>query len=152
MSRFTSQLFLRSFSVGELAAAGSEVQLYEVTQDFSYESDKLGRTVTVPGRSANNPTGLVTDFASIPRIAWTLIDPEDPIIAWPSVIHDYLYSRQGTLPDGFTYTRESADAVLREAMEASGAGALIREAVYLAVRIFGGSHWSRPQRNLKAET
>jgi hypothetical protein len=151
MNRFTSQLFLRSFSVGELATAGSKVQLYEVVQDFSYESDRLGRTVTVPGRSADTPTGLVTDFASIPRIAWTLIDPEDPIIAWPSVIHDYLYSRQGTLPDGFIYTRESADAVLREAMEASGAGSLIREAVYLAVRIFGGSHWADAAKRSHAE-
>ena len=134
MSQFTSQLFLRSFSPDEIIAAHAHVQLYEVTQDFSYVSDELGRSVTVPG-------GLVTDFASIPRAAWDLIDPEDPIIAWPSVVHDYLYSCKGKLPDGFTYNRESADAVLREAMEVCGAGHFIRESVYEAVRTFGGSHW-----------
>ena len=134
MSQFTSQLFLRSLSPAEIIKAGRHVQLYEVTDDFSYESDKLDRTITVPA-------GLVTDFASIPRAAWDLLDPEDPIIAWPSVIHDYLYTCKGTLPDGFTYTREQADSVLREAMEVSGAGHFIREAVYEAVETFGDSHW-----------
>jgi hypothetical protein len=134
MSQFTSQLFLRSLSVAEILAAGRHVQLYEVVQDFSYVSDKLGLTITVPG-------GLITDFASIPRVAWDLLDPEDPIIAWPSVIHDYLYTCQGKLPDGTPYTREQADAVLREAMEVCGAGIFIRESVYEAVEEFGGSHW-----------
>jgi hypothetical protein len=136
MSQFLSQLFLRSYSVAELNARGSKVQLYDVTQDFSYQSDRLGVTITVvaPYR---------TDFASIPRVAWSLLDPEDPVIAWPSVIHDYLYSRKGTLPDGTKYQREDADAVLREAMEVCGAGGFIREVVYLMVRLFGGSHWNR---------
>ena len=46
-----------------------------------------------------------------------------------------------TLLDGFTYTRQQADQVLREAMEVSGAGFFIRESVYEAVELFGGSHW-----------
>lgn len=135
MSQFTSQLFLRSLSPAEIIAAGAHVQLYEIVQDFTYVSDKLG------GRAITVPAGLITDFASIPRAAWELLDPEDPIIAWPSVVHDYLYSSLGRLPDGFTYTREQADAVLREAMEVSGAGIFIREAVYEAVETFGASHW-----------
>jgi len=134
MSQFTSQLFLRSFSAAEIKQAGATVQLYEVTQDLVYVSDKLQRTITVAAP-------FRTDFASIPRAAWSIIDPEDPIIAWPSLVHDYLYSCKGTLPDGFTYNRETADSVLREAMEACGAGSAIRESVYEAVRIFGGSHW-----------
>ena len=134
MSKFTSQLFLRSFSPAEVKAAGSAVQLYEVTQPFSYESDKFGKTITVP-------VGLVTDFASIPREAWSVINPEDPIIGWPSVIHDYLYTCKGKLPDGTKYNREKADAVLREAMEFCGASSVKREAVYQAVRAFGGAHW-----------
>jgi len=134
MSKFTGKLFLRSFSPAEIIKAGRHVQLYEVTKNFGYKSDKLKRTVTVPA-------GLVTDFASIPRAAWALLDPEDPIISWPSVIHDYLYTCKGTLPDGFTYSREQADSVLREAMEVCGAGHFIREAVYEAVEKFGDSHW-----------
>lgn len=136
MSQFLSQLFLRSYSVTELNALGSKVQLYDVTQDFVYQSDKLGVTITVvaPYR---------TDFASIPRAAWGLLDPEDPVIAWPSVIHDYLYSRKGTLPDGTQYERQDADAVLREAMAVCGASGFIRESVYLMVHQFGGSHWDK---------
>ena len=134
MSKFTSQLFLRSYSAAEIAAKGGSKQLYAVTRAFAYVSDKLGRTITVP-------RGFETDFASIPRAAWNILDPEDPIIAWPSVIHDFLYSRKGTLPDGFSYTREQADAVLREAMEVCGASSIIRNAVYQAVEKFGGSHW-----------
>ncbi|MDI1336342.1 MAG: DUF1353 domain-containing protein [Lacunisphaera sp.] len=134
MSKFTSQLFLRSFSAAEVKAAGSDVQLYQLTQDFSYQSDKLGLTITVPA-------GLVTDFASIPRPVWQLLDPEDPIIAWPSVVHDFLYTCKGTLPDGTKYKRVQADGVLREAMEFCGAGSIIRESVYQAVKNFGGSHW-----------
>lgn len=141
MSQFTSQLFLRSFSAQEVTAAGSKAQLYEVTHDFTYLSDKLGHVVTVPGRSATAPIGFVTDFASIPRAAWEIIDPEDPIIAWPSVIHDYLYSCKGKLPDGFRYNREKADGVLREGMECCGASSLIRNAVYQAVRLGGAAHW-----------
>ena len=142
MSKFTSQLFLRSYSAAEIAAGHGSKQLYEVTQDFSYESDKLGRSVTVPGRTApDKADGFVTDFASIPRAAWGELDPEDPIIAWPSVIHDYLYSKKGKLPDGFTCNRETADAVLREAMEFCGASSLKREAVYQGVRAGGGRHW-----------
>ena len=134
MSKFVSQLYLRSFSAAEVKAAGSKVQLYEITQPFSYESDKLGVTVTVPA-------GYRTDFASIPRAAWEFLDPEDPIIAWPSVIHDYLYTCKGTLPDGTKYTRTQADGVLREAMEFCGASSIIRQSVYQAVKAFGGSHW-----------
>ena len=137
-------MFLRSFSPAEIIAAGRHVQLYEVTKNFSYVSDKLGRTITVPGRPTPKKSGYVTDFAHIPRaLRGICLDPEDPIIAWPSVIHDYLYTCQGTLPDGFTYTREQADAVLREAMEVCGAGHFIRESVYEAVENFGSSHWGR---------
>ena len=137
MSRFVSQLFLRSFSPDEVKAAGRDVQLYEVTAPFIYASEKLARAVIVPA-------GFVTDFASIPRPVWNLLDPEDPKIGWPSIVHDYLYQCAGTLPDGFTYTREQTDAVFREAMEVCGAGSIIRNAVYQAVQQFGGSHWKTP--------
>lgn len=136
MSQFLSPLFLRSYSPDEILKLGEHVQLYDVTQDFSYQSDKLGVTITVKAP-------YQTDFASIPRAAWELLDPEDPIIAWPSVIHDYLYSCQGTLPDGTSYTREQADAVLREAMEVCHAGIFIRESVYEMVEEFGASHWDK---------
>lgn len=127
MSRFIGVLLLRSLSIEEVRKAGSSVQLYEVMQEISYESDRLKRTITVPA-------GLITDFASIPRPAWRVISPTDPIIEWPSVVHDWLYTAQ-------IVPRASADAVLREAMELQGAGSFVRNGVYQILRLFGGSHW-----------
>ncbi len=109
-------------------------QLYVLDDDFEYESEILGRIIV--------PVSFCTDFASIPRPAFSYIDPEDPVILYPSVIHDYLYSREGKMPDGRTFTREQADGVLKEAMELAGARWDQRQVVYRAVRLFGGSHWN----------
>lgn len=137
MNFFTGQLVLRSLSAYEIRLMGRDVQIYRSMQDYAYTSDKLG------GKQVVVPAGFQTDFASIPRFAWSLIDPEDIIIAHPSYIHDFLYSMRGTLTDGFTYTREQADGVLREAMELCGASSIMRETVYDAVRNFGQPHWDQ---------
>jgi len=138
MSQFIGQLLLRSLSIQELDRAGSpSKQLYQLVEDFGYESSKLGFNITAPA-------GLITDFASIPRPVWSILDPEDPIIAWGSVIHDVLYKQQGLMPGGRVVTREQADSVLREAMELQGAGNFLRSAVYWGLRA-GGSHaWNNP--------
>jgi len=133
MSKFLGQLKLRMWSPEEVSDAGYDTSVYDLLEGFSYLSDKFGLIEV--------PSGFVTDFASIPRAAWAIIDPEDPRIAFPSVIHDFLYSTRGKLPFS-TVTRENADYVLREAMEACGAGSFIRNAVYQAVRVGGNSHWS----------
>lgn len=110
-------------------------QVYRLTSPLRYVSALLGCTIEVPG-------GLVTDFASIPRVAWRYIDPEDPCILYPSVIHDYLYVRGGVLPNGGrTYFRSDADKVLREAMEVAGARLDQRTVVFRSVRWFGAAHW-----------
>lgn len=139
MSKFIGQLKLRSLSVAELARAGSpNKQLYELLENFSYESDKLGFVVTAPA-------GMVTDFASIPRPVWNIIDPEDPRIGWGSVIHDILYKLQGDMGGGLpVVSREQADATLRECMEVCGASGWIRHSVYWALRAGGGKAWENP--------
>ena len=107
-------------------------QQYILTAPFVYESEILGRIEV--------PPGFKTDFASIPRIAWRYIDPEDPAILYPSVVHDFLYS-QPTANEVRPWTREQADQVLREAMVLAGARIDQRAIVYRMVRLFGGSHW-----------
>lgn len=104
-------------------------QRYNLTEPLLYQSSIAG-AITVPA-------GFITDFASIPRAAWSILDPEDPVILYPSVVHDYLYSEGYKLG-----TRERADRVLREAMEVCGAAAWQRESVYRAVRWFGASRWA----------
>ena len=126
MSKFTTTLTLRAWP------PAAPKQYYTLLSDLVYESDLFG-TITAPA-------GLGTDFASIPRAAYSLLDPEDPVICYPSVIHDYLYAFQGKT-NGRIFTREEADSVLREAMLASGATSVQAAIVYRAVRLFGGSHW-----------
>jgi hypothetical protein len=98
---------------------------WKLTAPFIYRSDIAG-TITVP-------TGFITDFASVPRV---------PLAFWltgdtahdAAVIHDYLYSTG-------MFKREIADAVLLEAMAASGIPIWRRYAMYFAVRVFGGAHF-----------
>ena len=124
MNRFVTPLDLRS----DMPPAGK----YTLLADLVYESQKFGRLVA--------PAGLVTDFASIPRIAFTWLDPEAPVIRLPSVIHDYLYSVSGRV-GRIAFTREMADEILRESMLACGARFTQAAVVHRAVRLFGGSHW-----------
>lgn len=124
-SEFTSPLLLEVWPALNVTTGR---QKYALIQPLTYLSALRG-TITVPA-------SFVTDFASIPRAAWSILDPEDPVILFPSVVHDYLYFAGETAG-----TREQADGVLREAMEICGASAWQREAVFRAVRWFGASHW-----------
>ncbi len=137
MSAFLNPLLLRALSPDVLKASRLESQNYLLTGPFSYQSDLLGITITAP-------VGLLTDFASIPRIAWSILDPEDPMILYPSVIHDYLYKAGGVIPNLPPVTRQQADKVLREAMEHCGAGNWKRTIVYQSVERFGASNWGKP--------
>lgn len=107
-------------------------QMYVLERDFAYQSRAFGAIVA--------PAGMATDFASIPRLAYTYISPESPQILWASVIHDYLYGVLGQLPLR-RLTRAECDAVLREAMLECGARPTQAWLVYQAVRLGGGSHW-----------
>lgn len=127
---FDGQLITRILSAAECPDGR---QLYELKQDFRYFSEILS--------DIHVPAGLITDFASIPRLAFQYLDPEDPVILFPSVVHDFLYSMHGKLPTGMAYTREQADQVLREAMDLCGARWDQKAIVFRAVRLFGKSHW-----------
>lgn len=75
------------------------------------------------------PAGATTDFASIPRALWLVLDPLGP---WAeiAVIHDYLY-RSGIR------SREIADAILLQGLRECGAAKWEIWAIYLGVRCFG---------------
>jgi hypothetical protein len=102
-------------------------------------------TVTVP-------PGFVTDLASIPRWAWTLLPPDGPWVK-AAVIHDFLYATQGTgvawpkRPSGNSraapYSRREADDILRDAMQDRGVDAARRFVIWAAVRLGGGRGWGR---------
>jgi hypothetical protein len=107
-------------------------QQYVLERDFSYDSSAFGRITA--------PEGMQTDFASVPRVIWSYLSPEDPCILWGSLIHDYLYAVGGQLALR-RLTRAECDSVLREAMLVCGARSTQAAVVYRCLRAFGGGHW-----------
>lgn len=133
MSRFLSNPLLEVLAPEEVTAAGGERQLYRLTADFVYSSDAVGVLTA--------PAGMLTDFASIPRAIWNLLDPEDPCILRGSIIHDACYKYGGSFPGREAINRAQADGALREAMGISGATKFQMFAVYHALRLFGAPNW-----------
>jgi hypothetical protein len=105
--------------------------LHTLLEPLRFWSKVLQAVVTVPA-------GFVTDYASVPRlpVVFLLVGGKGNRAA---VVHDLLYTLGSTYPG--TVTREQADAVLREAMLATGYARVTAEAFYRAVRWRGESHW-----------
>ena len=88
------------------------------------------------------PEGFRTDEVSAPQATWSFVGmPPDGFDRAAGVVHDYLYSLNGKLPNT-TYTRKQCDDILIEILTRLNVPWLKRQAVYLAVRLFGNSHWN----------
>lgn len=115
MSKFLTSL--------KLEVGATDGDYWTVLEDLVYSSDVANMTITVPA-------GFKTDLASVPRL---------PVVYWltgatsneAAVVHDFLYS----MPK---FPRALADAVLREASEVTGVPWWRRQAMWSAVRLFGG--------------
>lgn len=79
------------------------------------------------------PTGFVTDFASIPRLFWAVLAPDDDYML-AAVVHDWLYWQQDL-------SREQADLAMRLGMEELRVEAWKTAAIHRAVRLFGQVAW-----------
>ncbi|MGS1116041.1 DUF1353 domain-containing protein [Castellaniella sp. UC4442_H9] len=116
--------FLNKLRVEETDDAGSG--RWRLLAALLYQSDIFGHLIAVPA-------GFVTDFGSVPRLPFAYAWFGD-IAHDAATVHDWLYSVHRT-------SRRTADAVLREAMAATGVSWIQRWAWWLGVRLFGGSHW-----------
>jgi len=112
--------------------------IYFLTQPITWRPDPGQEDV----QAVTVPTGFVTDFASIPRIFWSLLKP-DGNYAWAAVVHDYLYWTQGT-------SKDVADKTLLYAMEDFGISTLTKQSIYQAVHLFGQGAWNE-NASLKAK-
>jgi len=83
------------------------------------------------------PAGFETDFASIPRLFWSVI-PKVGRYNHAAVIHDYLYRTQ---PDG--WTRGMADTVFQDLMREDGVCASRAWTMHRAVRLGGWVTWRK---------
>jgi uncharacterized protein DUF1353 len=79
------------------------------------------------------PAGFVTDFASIPRVFWSMLRPDEEY-TYPAIIHDYLYWIQDR-------PRAVADEILKIGMQEFGIAATTLNIIYAAVRAGGNSSW-----------
>lgn len=103
-----------------------ESGLWEHQQPFGFE-DKDGNEYWVP-------IGHRTDFCSVPRVplAYEMLGNR---ARKAGSIHDDLYGRG-------IVSRERADELLREMLVMDGIGPCEAEQFYLAVRLFGASHYT----------
>lgn len=113
--------FVTALSVTPLA----DGQQWRLNQNFDYESDLAGRIIV--------PQRFVTDFASIPQMFRGAL-PVWNLYGNPAVVHDWLYWSQTT-------TRETADAVLLEAMRVLSVDDAIATLIHTGVRVGGQASW-----------
>lgn len=110
--------------------------LWVLTSALIYVAGELGS-----GDVIQVPAGYTTDLASIPQFAWSLgFSPAGPW-AKAAVVHDYLYTLTGKLPDGRIYKRAQADKILDQAMASLGVPAWRRSIIWAAVRLGGKGGW-----------
>jgi len=106
-----------------------------ITAPFTYQLADGSGEIRVPA-------DMVTDFASIPRILWTILAPTGSY-GKAAVLHDYLYRhRLVNVPDRLV-DREEADAIFAEAMRALGVNWATRAFLYRGVRVTSGAAWDR---------
>lgn len=108
-----------------------DVRVFRLDHYFRYASSKGIITV---------PTGFLTDGASIPRAFWNILSPFGPYFP-AALVHDYLYSPRSNAHH--LMSRLDADLIFKEAMFNLGVGWLVRETIYRAVRMFGGSSFKK---------
>ena len=125
MSNFLSPLRIEDAGPGKHGR-----QVFVLLEEFVYEigAEKSGIIIRVP-------IGFVTDFASIPRLLWSIVSPVGQH-GKAAVVHDFLYRKTS----GFS--KILADAIFFEAMELLGVPWYRRWTMYLAVRFFFGLRFS----------
>lgn len=113
--------------IGKFIGAGR----WELKAPFEYR-DPPGYVLVI-----RVPVGFVSDGASIPRFAWSLIgSPWSGKYARAAVIHDYGYFKQ-------TYSRKKVDDLFLKGMEILGVPIWNRRIMYWCVRVFAWIPWNR---------
>lgn len=123
MSTFTTPLLLEYV----------DGRTWRLTAEFDFVSETLERIVRVP-------VGFRTDFASIPRVFWSVLPPTGAY-GKAAVVHDDLYRN----PEMVTprVSRLQADRTLGEGMIALSVPWLTRQIIYWGVRLFGAMAFAK---------
>ena len=129
MSQFTTPLIVEL--IGE--------NLWRLYEPFEYHVGTYPSTHII-----KVPKGFITDFASVPRVFWSIIGSVDKH-GKAAVIHDYLY--------GMNYMddRKFCDDVFKEAMGVLKVDSWKIDVMYKAVRVFSNSVWENYKKGLSFE-
>ena len=87
------------------------------------------------------PSGFENDLASVPRVAWPVIDPTNKA-AKGALVHDWLYASRGLVRPWLPkISRAKADAIFRRALVANDVSAGRALVMWSAVRVGGAKAW-----------
>ncbi|MBA4708752.1 DUF1353 domain-containing protein [Aquitalea aquatica] len=128
MSAFLSDL--ATVLVDDTAASGRGI--WKVLEPLRYQSDILGKTITVE-------PGFLTDYASVPRVPLLYLLFGDTTHK-AAVLHDWLYHHHEVCDE------DTANLVLLEAAKVARIPAWRRLGIYLGVKIGGESSWEEDGR------
>lgn len=128
MSKFTTPLKVEFID-------GTNWKLLEEFEYYIGEEDNKTEVIKVP-------SGFITDFASIPKLFWSIIGHPAGKYGKAAVLHDYLY-RYGI------GTRKKADNIFLEAMKVLKVSLWKRTIMYLTVRLFAFAVWNNAKKKLK---
>lgn len=123
MSQFTSRLIV------ELITENT----WKLIEGFEYHVDIFPSDEII-----SVPSGFITDFASVPRIFWSIIPPFG-VHGKAAVVHDYCYTTA-------CYSKEKSDLIFLEAMKVLKVKKWKRNVMYLAVDLFGGWAWRKHRK------
>ena len=110
---------------------------WRVMESFEYHigSKDSGEVVKIP-------KDFLTDFASIPKIFWSIIGGPWGKYGYAAILHDYLYTVG-------IYSRKRTDQIFLEAMKVLKVSWWKRKLMYYAVRVGAWGPWKRYRKKDK---
>jgi len=121
---------MSSFTENPIVSPLKNGEKWVVRKEFFYDVGFEGSKDTIVV-----PSGFVTDFASVPRVLWSIF-PKWGVYGPASIIHDYLYFSHEK-------TREEADYIFYEGMLVLGIKKWKAKILYNAVKIFGKDNYKK---------
>jgi len=118
------------------------------TEGNAVISEDYAIGLPISGKTLFIKSGFVTDGASIPKPAWSILGsyPFDPDILGPAIVHDALYSAE--LMDRADCDREFEELLRRN----SAKGDSVHWLFYETVRLGGWSVWNNHTQDTIAQS
>lgn len=125
MSSFTTKLTVNHLDDGIS---------WEVAKPFIYRiGSPISKELIIVSK------GFITDFASIPKIFWSILHPTGKY-GKAAVLHDFLYKTG-------IFSREKSDKIFLEAMGVLKVGWFVKHLIYGFVRLFGQKRWDKCRKD-----